>query len=201
MGKIIYNLAELVYKFIALNILWLLFFLLGLGVFGFMPSTVALFSVVREWIKGNKEIPIFRKYFTTFKEEFLRSNIIGLIFLVLFYVLYVNFSFVSYFYDESIQFFIYLAIIGIGSLIMMTFINVFSVMAHFQYRTLENIKAACGLVILHPLKALVQLIWVIAYVLIAIHFPKLFVGIGISVFAYILMSLHYTVFQKYKLIN
>ena len=197
MGRLIFQIAELIYKFIALNILWLLFFLLGLGVFGFMPSTVALFAVIREWLKGEKHAPLFSSYFKFFKAEFVRSNLIGIFFLILFYIIYVNFLFVSHFYTESIQIFIYIIIFFFAVTALMTFLNIFSIMAHFEYKTWKYIKAAAGLVFLNPLKTFFQIIWVIAYILIAVNFPKTFTAIGVSVFAYILMSINYATFKKH----
>ncbi|WP_368505769.1 YesL family protein [Alkalihalophilus sp. As8PL] len=198
MGRIIFQIAELIYKFIALNVLWLVFFVLGLGIFGFMPATVGLFQVIRDWIKGEKGVPLFSSYLKYFKGEFIRSNLVGAIFLVLFYIIYVNFSFVGFFYYESIQLYIYIVIFSVGAIILMTFLNVFSVMAHFEYKTLHYIKVAAGLVFAHPFISLIQLIWLFAYFLISINYPKIFIGIGISVFAYVLMSINYSLFKKYK---
>ncbi len=199
MSRII-AITEFIYKFIALNFLWLLFLLLGLGIFGFMPATVALFSIIRQWIKGEKNIPLFKTYFKFYKAEFIRSNIIGIIFLLIFYLIYVNFSFVSFFYPENIQIFIYMLILFVGLIVLMTFINLFPVMAHFEYKTLQYIKVAAGLVFLQPLRTLLQITWVIAYVLIAINFPKIFIVIGVSVFSYVLMNINYSIFQKYKVV-
>ncbi|MDT8862939.1 DUF624 domain-containing protein [Alkalihalobacillus sp. MEB130] len=199
MTQKVFAIAEFVYKFIALNVLWFVFCLIGLGIFGFMPATVALFSVVRQWIKGEKDIPLFATFFQNYKSEFISSNILGAIFIPILYVLYVNFAFVSYFYPEGIQLYIYLLIAGVSSIVVMTFVNIFSVMAHFKYPTLKYIKVAAGLVFLNPLRAIFQLMWVVAYVLIAIFYPNVFLVIGVSVFAYILMSINYAVFQKYLL--
>nr|WP_328703180.1 DUF624 domain-containing protein [Alkalihalobacterium elongatum] len=199
LGRIIYLIADTVYRFIALNILWLLFFVMGLGVFGIMPATVALFRVVREWIKGDPHFPLFSNYLKFYKGEFIRSNLLGAFFAIVFYIIYVNFSFVTYFYQESIHFYIYLVIFGIGTIAVMTFLNTFSVMAHFEYKkTSQYLKAAAGLVFARPLTALLQLFWLFAYLLVAINFPKIFIAIGISVFAYVLMSINYSVFKKYN---
>ncbi len=192
------QIAEFVYKFIALNVLWVLFVLAGLGLFGFMPATLALFQVIREWIKGDKEISLFSKFYTFYKQSFVKSNIIGAIFLGIFYIIYVNYSFVSHFYDESIRIFVYILIFGIAAIAIMTFLNVFSVMAHFEYKTLQYIKVAAGLVFARPFITVIQLVWLLAYFLIAINYPKPFLVIGVSVFAYVLMSINYMTFKKYN---
>ncbi|ADC51640.1 hypothetical protein BpOF4_17995 [Alkalihalophilus pseudofirmus OF4] len=197
MGKLIVQITEVVYKFIALNILWLFFFVAGLGLFGFMPATLALFRVIRDWIKGN-QFNLFSSYFTYYKAEFIRSNIVGAIFIGLFYIIYVNFSFAGYFYSESTQLFVYLVIAAIAAIVLMTFLNVFSVMAHFEYKTFSYIKASLGLVFAHPLMTLTQLVWLLAYFLIVVNFPRVSFVIGISVFAYVLMNVNYSVFKKYN---
>ncbi|MCR6098813.1 DUF624 domain-containing protein [Salipaludibacillus agaradhaerens] len=196
MGRLIFQIADLIYRFVSLNILWLVFTLAGLGIFGVMPSTVALFSIVREWVRGEKDIALFSKYYAFFKAEFVRSNILGLFFLVVFYVIYVNFSFVSYFYAASVELFIYIVIFFFAVIAFMTFINLFSVMAHYEYKTWHYLKASAGLVFLHPVKTILQIVWIVAYVIIAVNFPKVFVVIGVSVFAYILMSLNYSTFKR-----
>ncbi|GAE26480.1 hypothetical protein JCM9140_2550 [Halalkalibacter wakoensis JCM 9140] len=195
----VFAIAEFIYRFVALNVLWVVFCLIGLGIFGIMPATVALFSVVRQWIKGEKDIALFTSFFHFYKAEFVRSNLVGAVFVPVFYILYVNVAFVSYFYSESVQMYIYIVLITISCIVIMTFVNVFSVMAHFKFKTLEYIKVAAGLVFLNPIRAGFQLIWVVAYIFIAIFYPSLFIAIGISVFAYILMAINYTVFQKYSL--
>ncbi len=197
MGKIM-EIAEVIYKFVALNFLWLLFFILGLGIFGFMPATVALFSIIRDWLKGEKDIPLFSSYLKYFKLEFIRSNIVGLPFLVIFYVIYVNFSFVSYYYSDGVQLYIYIVLSAVAIVVLMTFVNLFSVMAHYEFKGLQYIKVAVGLVFYNPFKTLMQVIWIMAYLLIAIFLPKLFIVIGVSVFAYILMGMNYTFFQRFN---
>jgi uncharacterized membrane protein YesL len=82
----------------------------------------------------------------------------------------------------------------------MTFVNLFSVMAHFEFKTIQYIKVAAGLVFASPINTIMQLVWLIAYLLVAINLPKLFIIIGISVFAYVLMSINYSVFKKYNAI-
>ncbi|MBU9712886.1 DUF624 domain-containing protein [Bacillus tamaricis] len=196
MGKIIIQIAEVIYKFVALNILWLIFFLVGLGIFGFMPSTVALFSIVRDWLRGDLDTSLFSRYLKYYKGEFVRSNILGVLFMILFYIIYVNFSFVSYYYDESIQIYIYIIIAGFGTILLMTFVNLFSVIAHFEYKIFQYIKVAAGLVFLKPINTLFQLIWLVAYFIIAINHPTIFVVIGVSVFAFVLMSINYSTFKK-----
>lgn len=200
MANFVYKVADIVYRFLALNILWVFFFIIGLGVFGFMPSTVALFRIVREWIKGNRDLPMFRSYYMYFKEEFISSNIIGFIYAVLFYIIYVNFSFVPYFYDESIHIYLYVVISAVSLVLTISYLNAFSVMAHFKHKkVMRYFVTSIGLVFAKPMSAIIQVFWIVAYTLIAINYPKLFIPMGISVLAYVLMSFNYSIFSKLKI--
>ncbi|MFB4212308.1 YesL family protein [Shouchella sp. JSM 1781072] len=198
MSNIFMKLAELIYKFVVLNLLWGVFVVLGLGVFGLMPATVALFRIIREWNNGRKEIPLVRSFWVYYKESLVKANLYGAMFFVMFYIIYVNVRFVSFFYDESIHFFLYIIMFAVGSIIIMTFLNLFSVMAHFDRKMFQYLKLAFGMVFAHPLKSFMQLFWVAAYGLAAIYYPKAFLFIGVSVFAYVIMSMNYATFNRYK---
>lgn len=197
MGNVIFKVADIIYRFVALNLIWLLFFVLGLGIFGFMPATVALFAVIRQWIKGEKGFKLFKTYWHYYKADFIRSNLIWLIFVAVFYIVYVNYQFVGFYYDESIQFYIYLIVFAVATFVLMAFVNVFSVMAHYKFEILEYIKVASGMVIFRPFITLLQLFWLFVYYLIAVEWPKVFLTLGVSVLAFVLMSTNYFTFKKY----
>src|SRR5690625_1455444 len=80
MGRLLstlYQLCKWTTHFAYLNILWVGFTLLGGIVFGFFPSTVALFTIARKNTMGENDVPIFRTYVDVFKKELLRGNILG----------------------------------------------------------------------------------------------------------------------------
>ena len=53
-------------------------------VFGVMPSTVATFSILRKWVQGNFDMPIFKTFKNVYKKEFINSNKCGFVFFSLF---------------------------------------------------------------------------------------------------------------------
>lgn len=170
---------------------------MGMGVLGFMPATVALFSVIRKWLMGEGDLKLFKMFFHYYKAEFIRSNILWSIFLAIFYIIYVNFTFVPYYYDQDIHIFLYIIIFSVALIAIMTLINIFSVMAHFEFKTLQYIRVAFGMVFFRPLNTLMQLIWLIAYYILAIQSTTIFMVLGVSVFAFILMSINYRTFVKH----
>lgn len=197
MGNTVFKIAEIIYRFVALNLIWLLFFIVGLGIFGFMPATVALFSVIRQWIKGEKDLRLFSMFYHYYKTEFIRTNIIWSIFLVIFYVIYVNFSFVPYYYSENIHFLLYVLIFVASLITVVTLINLFTVIAHFEFKVIQYIKIALGMVFFRPVKSLMQLLWLFVYYLIALNWPTVSIVLGVSVFAFIVMALNYQTFEKH----
>ena len=197
MGNTIFKIAEIIYKFVALNLIWLLFVLLGLGIFGFMPATVALFAVTRQWIKGEKDLKLFQTYWHYYKADFIRSNLIGLIISAILYIVYVNYLFVEFYYSEAIQFYIYFVIFAVAIFVIMTTINMFSIIAHYRFKTMQYFKVASGMVFFKPFNTLLQLLWLFVYYVIAIEWPKVFLTLGVSVLAFLLMSTNYHAFEKH----
>ncbi|MGY0702716.1 DUF624 domain-containing protein [Bacillus subtilis] len=54
--------CEWIMRFAYTNLLWLFFTLLGLGVFGIMPATAALFAVMRKWIQGRTTFTCSKRF-------------------------------------------------------------------------------------------------------------------------------------------
>lgn len=90
-----YRISEKIMYACYLNFLWILFTIIGLGIFGFMPATVAMYSVYRKFLMGDSDVKIFKLFAQTYKKEFLKSNLFGIILLVVGYILYIDFVFLS----------------------------------------------------------------------------------------------------------
>ena len=71
-----FRVCEVISKLAYVNLLWIFFTVLGLGVFGFMPATIALFAVTRKWVMGDKDVPVFKTFWTTYRKEFFKSHAI-----------------------------------------------------------------------------------------------------------------------------
>lgn len=95
------RMCEWVMRLAYTNLLWLLFTLLGLGIFGFMPATTALFSVMRKWIQGHEQVSVFQTFWKVYREEFVRSNVIGVVLVIIGTIIYVDLAYIyptSWFY-------------------------------------------------------------------------------------------------------
>src|SRR5699024_10685272 len=73
------------------NFLWVTFIILGLGIFGLMPATTAMFGVVRKW-EMKEEIKVFPTFWKLYKQEFVKANVMGVILFLIGYLLVMEFQ-------------------------------------------------------------------------------------------------------------
>ncbi|KKI94062.1 hypothetical protein WQ54_00520 [Bacillus sp. SA1-12] len=128
------NIFDWIYRLLYLNALWVLFTIAGLGVFGLFPSTVSMFYVANEWVSGNKDIPVFKTFFIKFKEEFFRSQLLGIILTAAVGLLYFDLQF--FFQKEGTFFFLlrYLMLtVGFLFVIMVPFMFPLYVQARLSF--------------------------------------------------------------------
>lgn len=69
---------EWIMKFAYLNILWLGFTLLGVGIFGFFPATMTSFIMLKKFVVEGETEWTVTQFFICFKKMFFRSNRLGL---------------------------------------------------------------------------------------------------------------------------
>ncbi len=51
-----YRISEKIMYACYINFLWILFTILGLGILGFMPATVAMYAVFRKFLMGESDV-------------------------------------------------------------------------------------------------------------------------------------------------
>ncbi|MEH7253744.1 DUF624 domain-containing protein, partial [Neobacillus niacini] len=54
-----------------LNVLWISFTLVGLGLFGLFPSTGAMYTIVQKWLRKEPVEKIFHTFWNIYKKEFI----------------------------------------------------------------------------------------------------------------------------------
>lgn len=139
--KVIYQAGEWIIRLVYANFLWMFFTLIGLGVFGFMPATAGLFSLLRQWIMGKQTESAFKTFWKNYRQEFLKSNLFGLIFLVVSFIIGLD---ILYFKTSSqLIFQVLLAVmLGLGVIFFIMFLNFFPVYVHFDLPFLKYFKYA-----------------------------------------------------------
>lgn len=172
------------------NILWIVFSLVGLIVGGIFPATVASLSVSRKWLTGEIDIPIWKTFKDTFKREFKNSNLLGWLLLLVGGILYINYKtllnmsgnllWISTFAFYLLVFFYILLIIWI-----------FPLLSHYNGTIMQQIKNAIilGLGRIHI--SLASFLWLFIVIYFSLKYPSsiLFVSFSIGSLGWAWISL------------
>ncbi|GGH86955.1 putative membrane protein YesL [Pullulanibacillus pueri] len=153
----LYKAMDWIMKLAILNILWILFSLAGLIVFGFFPSTVAMFSVVRKWMIGNEEIPILKTFWTAYKREFLKSNLLGIAIILVGLVLLLDFLFLQRFHN-GITSLLYIPFLIVTCLFVCMLFYMIPIFVHYEMKIPQVIKNSFFVVLMNPIPTFFMLL-------------------------------------------
>ncbi|GAA0592303.1 YesL family protein [Virgibacillus siamensis] len=129
--------CEWVMKLAIANLLWIGFTLLGLVVLGAAPATVALFSIVRKWVMGETDFPVLKTFWKYYRKDFIQSNILGLFFFVIGFVLYVDVRFVLN-YEGVGNIVLLILVVAVCAAYLLTAAYIFPVFVHFESPSLKG---------------------------------------------------------------
>ena len=146
----VYRLCEWVMRLAYLNILWGFFTVLGLGLFGWMPASIGMFSVTKKWVRGETDTAIFPVFWNSYKENWRKGNILGIIFISVFALFYFDFRIISNL-EGTIPLILFL---GLFLYFMITFFYLLPIFTYYELRLFEYIKYAFFIGLLRPLHTL-----------------------------------------------
>ena len=95
-----------------------------LAPFTLFPSTSAMFAMVRKWIMGDTDVPLFKTFFRSYKENYKISMLGGLFYAVVFVVIYTDIRW--YLSGASGLELISYIFMGIAILLLVSLFNFFS---------------------------------------------------------------------------
>lgn len=190
------NLFKLIWTLAFVNILWLLFSLLGVFIFGVFPATVAALSTMRKMVlEGDVDFSIWKHFTRTYKREFLHSNMLGLGLGLVGAVLYFNYTLM---HDPSIYtpFYVPFAFYFIVVLYATILIWVFNLYVHYELKWFRYIKYAViiGIGKLHY--TFMMLVFAFSLVFLSLEFPSLLLFFTVSAIAIFQTWISLHVFQK-----
>lgn len=155
MGRMFHEASEWIVRLVWTNILWFVFIAAGLGVFGIMPATIALFTVTRRWKMGDLDVSILKVFKETFRKEFIRSNILGLIFAAIGVFLYIDLK-IAENMEGTFSVILYVFISFIILLYLNAFIHLFPVYVHFEYLLRDYIKQSFIISLISPVSTILM---------------------------------------------
>jgi uncharacterized membrane protein YesL len=190
-----YRVSEWVMRLAYINILWIFFTIIGLVAFGFMPATVAMFTVMRKWLMGEDDTPIAKLFFTTFKSEFLKVNLLALIIFVIGYILYIDLQFLSQ-VSGMLQYILTSGLIIIGFLFLVMVIYIIPVYVHYDLKLLQYLRHSILIGFLSPLMTIVMIATLSITYYVFMFIPGLIPVFGASAFGFISMGSAYFAFKR-----
>ncbi|MBB6633996.1 YesL family protein [Cohnella thailandensis] len=123
-----------------------------LSPFTLFPATSAMFSVARKWVMGDTDVPLFKTFFRSYKQNYVQAMLGGIIYAVLFAILIVDYQV----YLKDLKGFGVLAILFLALMVLLfiSLFQFFSLLSHFHMKTMQLIKNAVILTIGRPLRSL-----------------------------------------------
>ena len=155
-----YNFSNWIMRFAYVNLLWIIFTLAGLIIFGVFPATIAMFAIVRKWIRDDTDIPVFKTFWLTYKKAVLNGNILGLALFIIGFILYVDFIFLREVTSGFLQY-MYYPLLLLILLFSLTALYIFPVIAHYEMTFLQVMKNAFFIMIMNPPITLLMVVSII----------------------------------------
>jgi uncharacterized membrane protein YesL len=178
-----YRISEWIMRLSAINILWVVcsipFFFLLLSTmitpdatqdqllsmmwmlaivapFTLIPATSAMFAVARKWVMGDDDVPLFKTYFRSYKDNYKQSMLGGLIFVVFGAILIVNLDF----YSDRTDGLRWLSILFLSFSVVFfaAFINFMSLTVHFHMKLFQLVKNAFIMTLGQPVTSVAILV-------------------------------------------
>src|SRR5699024_2717653 len=195
-----YGFSVWVTRFTYVSILWVLFTILGLGIFGISPATAALFVITRKWVQKDIDIPIFKTFWEEYKQHFWKTNGLGLVLLAFGYVLSIEYIVLSnmdgFMYNIATLFVICQIV-----LYVIVLVYFFPVYAHFHIeKRFDYYKWPFVIGIVHPILTVILFAVIGTIQFVTMYFlplPLNFIGMGLS--AYVASWGASLTFAKYEL--
>ncbi|MCZ0703714.1 putative membrane protein YesL [Natronobacillus azotifigens] len=193
MNSIFFRATEWITRLVQLNILWLAFSLSGFIVFTFFPATVAMFSTIRQWLRGETDKPIAKTYWSYFKKDFLKAHGYGIVISFLGLVAYAHLIFMAN-NSEAPMLFLHIPFYLFLLFTFLTILYLFPVYVHYKIGFFAVIKQAFSIMIIHPLQTLFMIIGIVVTVVVMQYIPGTMFFFGGSFIALLVMGTAYQVF-------
>lgn len=185
--------CEVISKIAYVNLLWIFFTVVGLGVLGIMPATVGLFAIIRKWIMNGQDIPVLKNFWQTYRKEFIKSNLLGVILFVIGYILYIDLVFLP---ADGFFKVIRWGLLVCGLLYIIILLYIIPVYVHYELKKRLYIKYALLLGVSHPQYTLLMIIGIVILYYISSRIPGLIPFFSMVFLSYIVMWTAYQVIKK-----
>ncbi|WP_337018582.1 YesL family protein [Oceanobacillus massiliensis] len=180
----IYNILEWISRFAYVNILWILFTFAGGIILGFYPSSIAMFAMIRDWLRGNTDKPVFKTFWKYYRQEFVKSNLLGLVLNVMLLLIAFDIYYIQMNINENLTW-THIPLFAFMLLIALFLFYIFPSFVHFRLNVYQLIKNAFLVMLISPIHSFLITVSLISSYFIFRGIPALFFIFGGPVYAFI----------------
>jgi uncharacterized membrane protein YesL len=153
-----------------------------LAPFTLFPAISALFAVVRKWVMGDTDVPIFKTFFKGYKDNYRQSMVGGIFYTLLFVIMWVDYKvYMTQFENLQLVGGIMLILLII---LFVSMFNFFSMVVHYHMGIFLIIKNAVLLTIIRPFRMISTVLGCGLLLFFGFKYPALVMFFIISLIAY-----------------
>lgn len=193
--SVFYSTCDWVLRFAYVNILWIVFTFLGLVIFGFFPATTATFAVVRMWVLKQTDVPIFKTFLITYRNEFVKSNVLGTLIFIFGYFMYFNITIIEASTIPLLKL-LYIPNVTVVLICLLTLLYIFPIYVHFDLRIRGIIKNAFILMCINPIATFTMGVSSSFLCFLYYKFPGVIPFFSLSLIAFVQIMISNYVFTK-----
>ncbi|PAV31166.1 hypothetical protein CIL05_00455 [Virgibacillus profundi] len=182
-------------RLVHVQLIWILFCLVGLVIGGLFPATIGMFAIIRKQIRGEHDFPVFKTFLNLFKSAFVKANLLGWGMVLLGVSIYYYLQLFGQLGGVA-SIALVAIVFTLALLYLMTMLFIIPVYVHFDVSVPEVVKHAGIIAVSHPLHVLLMVAAYIAFWFGMSWFPVLLPFIGFSMLAYFLMRIAYAAFTS-----
>lgn len=189
-GKL-YQTMDWITKFAYVNVLWILFTLAGGVILGFYPATIAMFALVRDWLRGKTDLAVWKTFWNYYKRDFIKSNLLGLFLNLLFIFIAIDIYYIQTNENDQLAW-TYIPLFAFMLLVVLYLFYIFPSFVHFDLKLAPLLKNTFLIMIISPVHSFLMVLSLISIFFIMRALPALFFIFGGTVYAFITtwLSLH-----------
>lgn len=187
----IYTILEWITKFAYVNLLWIIFTLAGGVILGFYPATIAMFAMVRDWLRGKSDLPVLKTFWLYYKRDFLKSNKMGLVINILFAFIIIDIYYIQVNISEALSW-TYIPLFAFMLFVVLFLFYIFPSFVHYDLKVVSLMKNALLIMIINPIHSFFMIVCIVSAFFIIQAIPALFFIFGAVTYAFITtwLSLH-----------
>ncbi|MDG5788490.1 DUF624 domain-containing protein [Evansella sp. AB-P1] len=190
-----YRLSEWIMRLAFLNILWIIFSIAGLLLFGITPATVAVFTIIRKWFMGQVDIPIFKTFTSVFKGEFVKVNVLSFLIGAICIIIYIDFILIASF-GGIVQSLLFAVLVIVSLLLLIITLYIFPVYVHYDLKFFDYLKWSLIIGLLNPAATITIMVGIIVLYQIYTFIPGFIPFFSMSLIGMAIMGPAYFSIQK-----